>query len=97
MLGVGVVGFVHGQCHRVVVDGDIHGPANGLLDTGAGTTAAGEVVHDQFIEVEAGLGVGAEVVHLEAHALVGLLIECSVKVMIEIAFIQIMRKICGIG
>jgi len=38
-------------------------PANGLLDAGAGTPAAGEVVHDQFVKVEAGLGVGAEVVH----------------------------------
>ena len=50
MLGVWVVGFVHGQCHRVVVDGDIHGAANGLLDAGAGTPAAGDDADELWLE-----------------------------------------------
>ena len=55
VLGVGVVGFMHRQGHRVVVDGDVDGPAYGLLDACGGATPAGEVVHHQLAEVYAAL------------------------------------------
>jgi hypothetical protein len=43
-----MVGSVQADCFGVVVDGDIDMAADGLLDTGGGSTAASKQIHDQL-------------------------------------------------
>src|SRR5690606_17680628 len=54
--GVWVVDVMHGHGFWVVVDGDVHRPAEAQLDAGGGPAATGEVVDDQAGEVERRLG-----------------------------------------
>lgn len=56
--GVGVVCRVHSQRFGIVIDGDVDWAAESLLQAGAGTTAAGEVVDDQLIAQVKGHGEG---------------------------------------
>ncbi|MNG20257.1 hypothetical protein D3C84_1044970 [compost metagenome] len=57
-----VVGLVHADRRRVVVDGDVHRAAKAHLEAGAGATAAGEEVDvDLFVDLVKGQAVlGAE-------------------------------------
>lgn len=48
--GVGVVGAVHQDCVRVVVDGNVNHPACRQLHACGGPTPTGEIVNDNFIE-----------------------------------------------
>src|SRR5690606_26623701 len=65
MAGVGVVDVVHRHGFGIVVDGDVHRPAEPQFNAGGGPAAPGEVVDDQAVEVHSGLRVDAvKVVHV---------------------------------
>lgn len=46
MLGVGVVGGVHGNRFAVVVDGDVYGVSECLFNSGTCSAASGKAVND---------------------------------------------------
>ncbi|KQJ53049.1 hypothetical protein AN399_31140 [Pseudomonas aeruginosa] len=49
MLGVRMVGLVHADCGRVVIDGQVDLAAQAHFQTGAGSAAAGEQVDDDRV------------------------------------------------
>src|SRR5690606_32252719 len=56
--GARVVGLVHADGSRIVVDGDVYWPAQPHLQPGAGPAAAGEQIHiDLFIVAGQGQGI----------------------------------------
>ena len=48
--GIGVVGSVHPDSCRIVIDGNVHHSAGSQLNTGGGPAASSKVVHDDFIK-----------------------------------------------
>jgi len=51
MLGGRVVRPVHGDCRRIVIDGDVYTPSDGNLYPRRGTAAPGKIVNNDFSHV----------------------------------------------